>query len=140
MNMASQVPDQKLRVIAKGFTSTVYHHRTDPTKVIKILDKNNAQAHFDVEREVYERLAKPDRPSSILQYFGEDADLPYGLVLERALRGHLYGYLWQSESIATVIKWRWARQAAESFAYVHSQGMLHCDVHAANFFLDGNLD
>ena len=138
--MASQLPDHKLRVLAKGYTSTIYHHLSDSTRVIKVPDADNAQFHFDVERRVYERLDKPHRPSSILQYFGQDLDVPRGLVLERALLGDLYSHLSQVESIAPVIKRSWARQAAESLAYVHSQGVLHCDIHAANFFLDGDLN
>ena len=35
---------------------------------------------------------------------------------------------------------RWARQAAKALAFVHSCGIIHCDVHVANFFLDQDLN
>ena len=35
---------------------------------------------------------------------------------------------------------RWARQAAEALAFVHSCGVLYSDIHCVNFLLNKNLD
>lgn len=33
-------------------------------------------------------------------------------------------------------KWQWARQTAERLGYLHSRGVLHCDLHPENLLLD----
>lgn len=140
--MSNNNQELRIDVLAKGYTSTVYK-LTDIGKVLKVLDRGNARAHFEVERRAYERMSQYDsRPDSILKYYGVNEEPPAGLVLELAEKGSLYSYLRRffpsDPGVSLEIKRSWARHAAEALAFVHKCGIIHCDVHAANFFLDEN--
>ncbi|KAK3672569.1 hypothetical protein LTR78_007620 [Recurvomyces mirabilis] len=156
--MADQNEDRK--VFARGWTSSIYAGGDiDRDRVVKVLDRdhtaerkakseaeiqNYLQSLFDTERRVYERISsQTSQPDSLLRYYGVDTMSPRGLTMERAEGGcfwdHLYvlrGHL--PERTAPGVLLKWARQAAEALAFVHKLGILHCDVHAANFFLDGD--
>lgn len=125
------------RVLTRGYTSTIYHHRS-PTKVVKVLEGKDAKGNYAAELQAYRCLSGPGRPSSILQFFGVDEDHEYGIVLEFANGGDLYSYIWHESPIGTEMKLRVARQVTEALAFVHSQKVLHCDIHAINIFLDSN--
>lgn len=125
------------KILTKGWTSTIYFHRS-PTKVVKVLEGEEAKENFTAELRAYDRLSSPDKPSSILQFFGIDEDHELGLILEFAAGGDLYSHIWHESPIGRAMKLRVARQTIEALAFVHSRGVLHCDIHAINIFLDGN--
>lgn len=140
--MTSDITHRK--IIAKGWTSVIYQH-SDSNKVIKIPVGENATAFFDVERRIYERLSeRNNRPSSILNFYGVDEGHQNGIVLEKAEKADLYAYfrytLWPAGKAAPSLLLKWALQAAEALAFVHKCGIIHRDVHEANFSLDGELD
>lgn len=127
------------KILTRGWTSAIYLHSSSPTKVIKVLEGKGAQGNFTAELNAYKRLDHPSKPSSILQFFGVDSEHnDLGLVLEFAARGDLYSHIWHESPIDDVMKRRVARQTVEALAFVHSRGVLHCDVHAINIFLDEN--
>lgn len=129
-----------------GWTSTVYAGGDiDSDKVVKVVHKqDNTNALFDNERRAYERLWQ-DGPGhiNVIQYFGVDTVSSQGLTLERAEKHSVREYLWrnseQGKPDAALYR-KWARQAAEALAYVHDQGIIYCDVHETNFFLDKDLN
>lgn len=125
------------RVLTRGYTSTIYHHQS-PTKVVKVLEGEGAKENFTVELEAYKRLSGPERPSSILQFFGVDENHELGLVFEFAAGGNLFSHIWHENPIDADMKRRVARQAIEALIFVHSRNILHCDIHALNIFLDSN--
>jgi serine/threonine protein kinase len=67
------------------------------------------------------------------------------IVLELAEKGNLMEYLWDNSHQfnnppSQDLLYRWALQAAEALAFTHSCGVLHSDIHCANFLLDENLN
>ncbi|KAK1093123.1 hypothetical protein LTR48_002954 [Friedmanniomyces endolithicus] len=81
---------------------------------------------FNAEAAIYEALSNHPR---IIGYLGRSK---YGLKLERGNR--------LTESLETTadpaLRLRWARQAAEGLSYLHSRGVIHCDLHPDNLLLD----
>lgn len=142
-NDTTNPADQSREFLANGWTATVYRLK-NTQKVIKVLDKESypREELFQRERRAYERMAQQTRPSSILEFYGIDD--PLGLILELAENGNMHGYLWDCRHAnaapddSTLL--RWARQAAEALSFVHSCGIIHCDIHVANFFLDRDLN
>ena len=128
-------------LLDKGYTAVVY--RIPGTqKVCKSFPETSAKTHFLAEKEAYERFTARGHPATILEYFGVDNHVPYGIVLGLAPRGTLYDYVrvhHRSPPLGKVL-YRWARQAAEALAFSHSCGVLHSDIHCVNFLLDENLD
>jgi len=125
--------------LANGWTATIFH-LGKTRKVIKVLDKKDypGEKHFQRERQAYERMSQHNPPSSILKFYGVEE--PLGLVFELAENGSMDAYLWgclcSKSRPESAILYRWATQAAEALAFVHSCGIIHCDIHVANFFLD----
>jgi len=134
---------EERQIQASGWTSTIYRLR-NTQKVIKVLDSQSypREALFQRERAAYERMSQHSPPSSILKFYGVDE--PLGLILELAEEGSMDKYLWdcrqssQPPEGSTLLKW--ARQASQALAFVHHCGIIHCDIHVANFFLDHDLN
>ncbi|KAK4560299.1 hypothetical protein LTR86_005493 [Recurvomyces mirabilis] len=148
------------KVFARGWTSKIYAGGdVDKDRVVKVLDRdhtaerkgkseteiqNYLQSLFDTERRAYERISsQTSQPDSLLRYYGVDTMMPRGLSMELAEGGCFWDHLFVlrgrlPERTAPDMLLKWARQAAEALAFVHELGILHCDVHAANFFLDGD--
>ena len=126
-----------------GYTSIIYQI-PGTRKVVKSFFPECVLTHFPVEKQAYERFSARDHPTSILKYYGSDENDPAGLVLELAENRNLYNYVWDAElrghDKSSPTLYRWARQAAEALAFAHSCGVLHSDIHCANFVLDSNLD
>ncbi|KAK5114144.1 hypothetical protein LTR62_002714 [Meristemomyces frigidus] len=145
-------------VLARGWTSTIYvGDDIDKNRVVKALDREDSvctrnnikeevqqhlQALFKVEQRVYEQIAVPEVwPPSLLRYYGTDTRFPRGLVLERAPGGSMFDHLHTLRALlparppaAQILTW--ARQVAEALHFLHNLGILHCDIHTSNFFLD----
>ncbi|MCJ1224123.1 hypothetical protein MMC12_000767 [Toensbergia leucococca] len=127
-----------------GYTATLYR-LPGTRKVCKSFLDGYKETHFPLEKEVYERLAAHGEPPTILKYYGVDEDDPAGIILELAEKGNLYKYRWDSTRVLNEPPsrddfYRWARQAGEALAFMHSCSILHCDIHCVNFQLDENLD
>jgi serine/threonine protein kinase len=146
-NMADE-PPPGYELVARGYTSKIFRIGTTQ-KVVKVLldDEERgyvAKTFFDAERSVYERLwggsADLPAPAHILKYYGPDPHLSTGLVLEFAERGSLWDYVWTKQPVAGDLIVKWARQAAEGFAFCHERGVLHRDIHIINLFLDSDLN
>ncbi|KAI9746305.1 MAG: hypothetical protein M1818_000016 [Claussenomyces sp. TS43310] len=125
-----------------GFGTTGLVARFPNTnKVIKIPHGGDPEAYarFLIETRVYERFKQsPNRPASILQYFsGSDK----GIILENAENATVRHYLHKSrDSFHERLLVRWAKQAAESLVFCHSEGILHGDINCGNLFLDRDLN
>lgn len=140
------------KVLAKGWTSTIYEGGDiDSDKVVKVIDRavhkepirENIKPLFEAERQAYERLKGRELSSvPILDYYGVDQSSEYGLVLSRVENGDLYRHIYHNlnKPKDENMLLKWARQAAVGLAFCHKHEVLHCDIHAANCFLDKSLD
>ena len=141
---ADPIPsEERYQFIAKGFTANVFRI-AGSKRVCKSFLPNGSDVRFPIEREAYERFMAREHPTSILEYFGVDDHKPSGLVLELAENGPVWEYLWDhpetDRTPSSADLFRWARQAAEALQFAHSCGVLHSDVHCANFLFDEHLN
>lgn len=90
------------------------------------------------EKEVYERLAAPGRPATILTYLGPSSD-GRGILLEYAGNGTVEGYLAKKRP-SEELSLRWSRQAVEALCFCHSKQVLHGDIRCGNLLLDRHLN
>jgi hypothetical protein len=67
------------------------------------------------EKEAYERLATPDRPTTISKYLGPSSD-GRGILLEYAENGTVEKYLQRRKPLEEM-SLRWSRQAAEALVF-----------------------
>jgi len=76
------------------------------------------------------------------RYLGVANESPMdGLVFEEALGGNLQKYILAHHgNILPIQRHRWCAQAAQTLAYCHKRGVLHCDLRPENFLLDEHLD
>jgi serine/threonine protein kinase len=73
-----------------------------------------------------------------IRYHGWQTDFPTGLLFAEASHGSLQRFLDEHNGdIALNIRRKWMRQAIESVAYVHSRGIVHCDLRPDNFLVHG---
>lgn len=139
----------ELNQIAAGWTSSVYRIPLEH-QVVKVLDKEHGTAArkerlYNVELAAYRRMSlRADRPNSILKFYGSHPTIDYGILLELAEQGNLYDYLHKVHRSETPpepsVVLRWAEQLSEALKFVHSNDIIHCDIHTANCFLDEDLN
>jgi len=96
------------------------------------LEKGEGMKGLAVEHAIYEALGSHER---IVRCLGLTEN---GLRLQFVSRGSVTQYLSKSPSIT--LRLRWCRQAAEALAFVHSKGVIHCDLHTNNLLLDDQLN
>ncbi|KAK4934351.1 hypothetical protein LTR10_024359 [Elasticomyces elasticus] len=132
-----------LTFCGKGYYSTVYRiNGTD--RVVKCFEGASAAAQCDVETKVYERFTSVSEtpPPGILKCYGPHPTIPNSILLEHAVQDNLWEWLWRArefgQSPDPTVLYRWARQAAEAFAFAHHYGVLHSDIHVINFLLDAD--
>lgn len=115
--------------IAAGTVSAIY--AIDENQVIKIRPSSgDFECHaYDIEVRSYERLGHHKRIA--LCKVTEQ-----GLRLERGtcLRSMLQSV--SGSPIPLTMKLRWAQEAAEGLAYIHSKGIIHADVGCHNIIVD----
>ena len=89
-----------------------------------------------IEKRIYDALGPHER---IVRCLGMTK---HGLNLELAAEGSISHYLEKTPalSVPTKLRLKWSRQAAEAVAFIHSKGVIHCDIHTNNFLLDEDLN
>ncbi|KAF2013566.1 kinase-like protein [Aaosphaeria arxii CBS 175.79] len=97
------------------------------------LIKGEGMKSLTVENAIYEALGHHDR---IVRCFGLTSS---GLKLEFASQGRVTDYL-SSQNPSLELRLRWCRQAAEAVAFLHSKGVIHCDLHTNNLLLNDELN
>ncbi|WEW56748.1 hypothetical protein PRK78_002199 [Emydomyces testavorans] len=91
----------------------------------------------NVEREIYARLGPHP---NILQCYGEfECILGRGIVLDYLPAGPLAQYIALEHFPSQ--RTHWPAQAIEATSYIHSKGVIHCDIGTHNFLLrnDGSI-
>ena len=95
----------------------------------------DAQTRLDVEAHIYTILGDHDR---IIGFKGGDR---LGIRLEFAVNRSISQYIKQINPYPTIQqRLKWSQQAAEGTVYIHSLGVLHCDINVNNLLLDKNLN
>ncbi|KAF2184532.1 kinase-like protein [Zopfia rhizophila CBS 207.26] len=134
-----------------GSTSNIGRLKEHPNAVLKYYKEawwdlskpmNDARrslyrSRFQVEETILRHLG--DHPR-VVKYIGTTAN-PHGIWLVEAHSGNLQQYQEQhGNTIEDSQRCKWCIQAAEAVSYIHSEGVLHCDLRPANCLLDKNLD
>jgi serine/threonine protein kinase len=89
-----------------------------------------------IEHQILTALGNHKR---IIQCFSLTED---GLILKWAKEGSLSSYLTRTDAsmISFNMRLKWSQQATEAVEYIHSRGVIHCDIHPNNLLLDTNLE
>ncbi|KAK4899838.1 hypothetical protein LTR49_027588 [Elasticomyces elasticus] len=121
----AHMPPGVVSVIGGGTTSLV-GLLEDGTILKYPIVEGECSNEFNVEAAIYKELGNHPR---IIGFLGQSM---HGLKLERGNR--------LTEYIDTVddpaLKLQWARQTAEGLSFLHSRGVIHCDLHPDNLLLD----
>jgi serine/threonine protein kinase len=96
------------------------------------LEEGKDMKSLTIENAIYEALGHHKR---IVRCLGITER---GLRMEFASQGRVTDYL--SKGPSTKLRLRWCRQAAEAVAFLHSKGVIHCDLHTNNLLLDDQLN
>ncbi|TKA80804.1 hypothetical protein B0A55_01604 [Friedmanniomyces simplex] len=122
----ARIPAGVVEVIGGGTTSLV--GLLDDGNILKYpYVKGECDREFQVEAAIYEALGQHPR---IIEFLGRSEH--GGLKLERGTR--LTKYLDTTDD--PVLKLRWARQIAEGLSFLHSRGVIHCDLQPDKTLLD----
>jgi serine/threonine protein kinase len=108
----------------------------DNTVIKYPLVKGENMSSLTIEYQILTALGKHKR---IIRCLGLTED---GLKLEFAKGGSISSYMERTHASAIPVDLRlkWSQQAAEAVAFIHSRGVIHCDIHTNNLLLDDNLD
>lgn len=133
LNIPNSIRDNE--TVGAGISSWV--HRLDAVAKCYTADDGKER-----EREiaVFERLRSGGLgwKESILRYYGV---LDGCVILQFARHGSIRQYLRSSKQKQPLsIQLRWAEQATDAISFLHSQGVMHCDISCNNIFLDENLN
>ncbi|KYG40705.1 hypothetical protein M433DRAFT_160030 [Acidomyces richmondensis BFW] len=123
--VTAYTPPGVVEVIGGGTTSFV--GLLNDGKVLKYpIVQGESVKEFEVEAAIYEALGKHPH---IIGYLGQTR---FGIKLERGSR--LTEHLGDGTDLS--LKLQWVQQSAEGLRYLHSRGVLHCDLHPDNLLLD----
>ncbi|OAL56831.1 kinase-like protein [Pyrenochaeta sp. DS3sAY3a] len=87
---------------------------------------------LDIEHQILLALGDHER---LVRYYGRQE---HGLIFRFESNGDLRRYLSEMDfdTIPVLQLEKWVEQAAESVAFIHSRGVLHCDLQPSNFLVD----
>lgn len=105
-------------------------------KYVRDREDRDALNSLNVEHSILSALGQHDR---IVNYLGKHE---HGIILQRALNGDICSYISKHEhdNISLQLRQKWTTQAAEALVFIHSNGVIHCDIHPNNFLLDEQLN
>lgn len=115
-------------------SSSVVGLLKDGTVLKYPLVKGEGMENLAVEKAIYDALGDHER---IVRCLGITED---GLKLEFASQGSVTDHLGKNPAPSTAFRLRWCRQAAEAVAFLHTKGVIHCDLHTNNLLLDAELN
>lgn len=130
-------PPGVTRVFAGGNTARL-GFLSDGTVLKFPFDRDDQRACKGLEIEHYILSALGDH-ERLVKYLGKH---PYGLKFQFAQNQDVRRYmsLHGSNLIPLQLRQKWVNQAAQAVSFVHSRGIIHCDIHPNNFLLDDQLD
>ncbi|MCJ1382442.1 hypothetical protein MMC17_005555 [Xylographa soralifera] len=109
-------------------------HHLENEKLYRIMWQEQ-RIGLEVEEQIFGVLGQHHR---IIRFKGKHED---GLLLEYMPNGSIADYLCDANPGPLVQeRLKWAMQTAEAVAYIHTKGVLHCDVGVGNILLDKDLD
>lgn len=120
--------------VGAGISSWV--HRLDAVAKCYTAGDNKER---DREIAVFERLCTDNLywQSTILRYYGV---LNECVILQFACHGSIRQYLRSQPSNPLSTRLQWAEQATEAICFLHSKGIMHCDISCNNIFLDAQFN
>ncbi|KAI5464519.1 kinase-like domain-containing protein [Mariannaea sp. PMI_226] len=98
---------------------------------------NHISRCFMVEKKILEFLGEDPR---VVKYCGWHEDKK-ALILEEASHGSLQLFFDDKHQIPSEeLQRRWSRQVIECVRYIHSRGVMHCDIRPENFLIHASPD
>jgi len=96
----------------------------------------SAWKSLDIEHQIFSALGDHER---LVKYLGKVGD---GLLFRRAVNGDVRHYMANAKpgTICNELRLKWSKQAAQAIQFIHSRGVVHCDIHPNNFLLDDQLN
>lgn len=122
------------RVLASG--TSAFIGEVDESTILKYpLEPGGDMTRLEHEHAILSLIGQ--HPRIIAQKGLTDA----GLYLERATKETIYKYLLSSDHNPPTLQQRvaWCREVTEAVDYIHSKGVIHCDIQPANVLVDKDL-
>ncbi|KAF1914400.1 kinase-like domain-containing protein [Ampelomyces quisqualis] len=122
------------RVLASG--SSAFIGEVDHSTILKYpLEPGGDLSRLKHEYNILSLVG--EHPRIITQKGFTDA----GLYLERAANETIYKYLIESNHEPPTLQQRvaWSREVTEAVDYIHSKGVIHCDIQPTNILVDKDL-
>jgi serine/threonine protein kinase len=127
-------PEGVQRVLASGASSFV--GEIDDSTILKYpLEPGGDMSRLAHEYRILSLIGQHPRIIALKGF--TDA----GLYLERAVNETIYKYLVKSIHNPPTLQQRvaWCREVTEAVDYIHSKGVIHCDIQPTNILIDGEL-
>ncbi|MBI5200914.1 MAG: protein kinase, partial [Elusimicrobia bacterium] len=121
---------------AYGEVWKAWQKRTGKWVAVKVFPRRHGVDWLLLQREV-ERLIKLDKHPHVVSLLDADltGDLPY-FAMEYMEGGALTRFVDSKNRATPEQAAEWAEQIAHALCYVHTKGVLHCDLKPANILLD----
>ncbi|MFA5137802.1 MAG: serine/threonine-protein kinase [Elusimicrobiota bacterium] len=137
---APRIPGYVLtQTLGRGAFAEVWkawQSRTRKWVAVKVFTQRRGVNWVFLQREV-ERLIRLDKHPHIVSLLDADLDAdPAYYVTDLMEGGSLERFVEKGEPATIETAARWMREIADALAYVHSKGLIHCDLKPANVLLD----